>query len=79
MKRLLQTLIVLAVGAVSALYLVNPSFGLFELIPDNLPMVGNLDEADATALLVGVARYFGLDVTKIFERKPKEGPEVIRV
>ena len=31
-------------------YLFNPSFGLFELIPDALPIVGNLDEGAAALL-----------------------------
>ncbi len=32
------------VALVSACYLFNPDFGVFELLPDNLPVVGNLDE-----------------------------------
>ncbi len=42
--------------AVSLLYLLNPGAGLFELIPDALPVVGNLDEAGATALLLACVR-----------------------
>lgn len=38
-------------GAIGVVYLLNPSFGVFELIPDNIPLVGNLDEG-AAALLV---------------------------
>jgi hypothetical protein len=34
------------------LYLFNFGWGWFELIPDNFPVVGNLDEAGATLLLV---------------------------
>lgn len=34
------------------LYVINPSFGLFELIPDNIPIIGNLDEAAATTLVI---------------------------
>jgi uncharacterized membrane protein YkvA (DUF1232 family) len=41
----------LAIG-LCLLYLVNPGFGVFELLPDNLPLVGNLDEGAAAALLV---------------------------
>ncbi len=41
-------------------YLANPTFGLFELIPDNLPGIGNLDEAAAATLLVACARSLGL-------------------
>lgn len=43
--------------ALGALYILNPSAGLFELLPDNLPGVGNLDEAGATALLIFGLRY----------------------
>jgi uncharacterized membrane protein YkvA (DUF1232 family) len=40
----------------SALYLLNPGAGVFELLPDNLPLVGNLDEAAFVALLLGSLR-----------------------
>lgn len=45
---------VLAVGAMAlgAVYLINPTAGVLELLPDALPFVGNLDEAGATALLI---------------------------
>ena len=42
----------IAMAAACGLYLVYPSFGLFELIPDALPLVGSLDEATATAGLL---------------------------
>ncbi len=35
---------------VAVVYLLNPTAGLFELIPDVLPGVGNLDEAAAVGL-----------------------------
>jgi hypothetical protein len=34
------------------LYIINPTAGFFEFIPDNIPLVGNLDEAGATAMLI---------------------------
>ena len=37
---------------VSVAYLLNLGAGLIELIPDNLPFVGNLDEAAFTAFLL---------------------------
>lgn len=37
------------------IYLLNPTFGLLELIPDNLPIVGNLDEGAAA-----IAFWYGL-------------------
>jgi len=35
-----------------AFYILNPGAGVFELIPDNAPIFGNLDEAAAVALLL---------------------------
>jgi len=42
----------LLLGGLSAVYLANPTAGVLELIPDNLPFVGNLDEVSVTFLLV---------------------------
>lgn len=42
----------LMMAAICGLYLVYPSLGLFELIPDAVPVVGSLDEAAATTGLL---------------------------
>jgi uncharacterized membrane protein YkvA (DUF1232 family) len=43
----------LIVGAViGIIYLINPTAGLIEIIPDNLPFLGNLDEAGAAVLVI---------------------------
>ncbi len=42
----------IAMAAACGLYLVYPSFSVFELIPDAIPIVGSLDEATATAGLL---------------------------
>jgi uncharacterized membrane protein YkvA (DUF1232 family) len=55
-------------GLLAFLYLLNPTLGVFELIPDNLPLVGNLDDATAVMVLLGALRYFGLDLTARFGR-----------
>jgi uncharacterized membrane protein YkvA (DUF1232 family) len=52
----------------SVIYILNPTMGVFELIPDNLPIIGNLDEAGATALLISCVRYLGLDVLPFGKR-----------
>lgn len=36
----------------SVVYLINPTAGWLEFIPDTLPFVGNLDEAGATTMLI---------------------------
>lgn len=64
----MKKLVVFALGVLSALYILNPTAGIFEIIPDNLPLVGNLDEAAAVALLLMCLRYFGIDLPDIFRR-----------
>ena len=64
----MKKFVVLGLGALAALYILNPTAGVFELIPDNIPLVGNLDEAAAVALLLMCLRYFGIDLTSIFRR-----------
>jgi hypothetical protein len=40
-------------------YILNPTAGVFEILPDNLPFVGNLDEGVATMLLwYGLVEFF---------------------
>ena len=75
----LKSLVVLVLALLAALYLVNPGAGIFELIPDNLPLVGNLDEAAATGLILACLRYFGIDPTSLFTRKRKDDEPVIDV
>jgi len=55
-------------GIFCLLYILNPTAGIFEIIPDNLPVIGNLDEAAAVATLLMCLSYFGLDLPNIFRR-----------
>jgi len=65
-KTPLKSACVLLLGILGVIYLINPTAGVIEFIPDNIPFIGNLDEAAATMLLIGALRYFGLDLTKYF-------------
>ena len=56
-------------GLLSVIYLLNPTAGFFELIPDNIPLIGNLDEAAAMTLLLMCLRYFGYNLPDIFTSK----------
>jgi uncharacterized membrane protein YkvA (DUF1232 family) len=56
-------------GLFSVIYLLNPTAGIFELIPDNIPLIGNLDEAAAVTLLLMCLRYFGYELPDIFSSK----------
>ena len=55
-------------AVVGVMYLLNPTAGLIEVLPDNLPFVGNLDEGVATMLL-----WYGL--VEFFEGRKGHPPE----
>jgi len=68
---MIKKFIVAAIGSISLLYLFNPGMGLFEFVPDNIPLIGNLDEATAVYLLLSSLAYFGIDVRNIFQKSEK--------
>lgn len=68
----MKTLIYLLFGLLSALYLFNPGAGFIELIPDNIPGVGNLDEVFFSAILLKCLAHFGFDVARIGRKKDVE-------
>ncbi len=55
-------------GLFCVIYLFNPGAGIFEIIPDNLPFIGNLDEAAALATLLMCLKYFGIELPDFFRR-----------
>ena len=65
----MKSYFVLLTGILSLLYLLNIGVGLIELIPDNIPLIGNLDEATATVLLLNCLRYFGITWFDVFDQK----------
>jgi hypothetical protein len=56
-----QTLAVIGV-VLSLLYLSNVGAGFLELIPDNLPGIGNIDEVAFTMILIYCLRRLGIDL-----------------
>lgn len=62
----MKKIIVAGIGVLAGLYLLNPGFGVFEIIPDNIPFVGNLDEVTATFLILSSLAYFGIDLRDVF-------------
>jgi len=62
----MKKFIVGLIGILSGLYLLNPGFGIFELIPDAVPFVGNLDEGTAAFFLLSSLAYFGIDLRDVF-------------
>ncbi|MEP7291159.1 MAG: YkvA family protein [Chloroflexota bacterium] len=76
MGRLLKEMMVIGLGGLAAVYLLNPTLGAFELIPDFLPIVGNLDEAGATLLLLNAFRYYGVDLQRLFGKRTPQTPQL---
>lgn len=68
----MKPIIVAILGLLSILYIINPTAGIFELIPDNLPLVGNLDELAASTLLLSCLSYFGIDLFNLFKKDKKD-------
>ena len=52
----------------SLLFLANLTFGLIE-IPDNLPIIGNIDEVLATTILVTALSRFGIHLAPNLDPK----------
>lgn len=75
-KNAIKSFLVLLLGAGSAIYLLNIGAGVFELIPDNIPIAGNLDELAATVLLLHCLNYFGIApaITRFANATPAPRP-----
>jgi uncharacterized membrane protein YkvA (DUF1232 family) len=67
----LRDILVLGAAALALIYLINPGAGFIELIPDNFPIIGNMDELGAAAILIGAMRYYGIDPLHLFERRER--------
>ena len=70
--KLLKFIFMVITGQLGALYLLNIGAGIFEFIPDNIPVVGNIDEAVAAVLLVNSLAYLGLDLNRFRYRTEQE-------
>lgn len=62
----MKSVFVFLLGCMALVILVFPS-----VLPDAIPVVGALDEATATAILLACARYFGFDFSSFFGRRGK--------
>jgi hypothetical protein len=48
---------VVLLSVVSVVYLINPTAGVFEFLPDNIPLIGNVDEGLAAYVLYSCVEY----------------------
>lgn len=67
-----QDIAVIVAALFSIVYLINPTAGFLELIPDNIPLIGNLDEAGAVFILISALKYFGVEMPSIFKKKEEK-------
>ena len=56
--------VVFLLGVVSLIWLLNPPGLNFD---DAIPLIGNLDEAAAALILINCLKYFGFDLTRLFQ------------
>lgn len=53
-------LLSIVIAVLCVIYIVNPTAGILEFLPDNIPIIGNLDEATATAGLLYALSELGV-------------------
>ena len=64
--------LVFLLAVIGLVYLLNPTGGLLELIPDNIPLIGNLDEGVAAVLVwQGISRLRSIKKEKTRKAKPE--------
>jgi len=52
-------------------YLLNPTAGIFELLPDNIPFLGNVDEGLAAYVLYSCVEYLRGRSIGLFRERTK--------
>ena len=67
MKKALSILLIIA----CIVYLINPTLGVFELIPDNLPIVGNIDEVFVAGLLLSLINFLRTGEFRLIHQNKK--------
>ena len=65
--------LVWAASLVGFVYILNPGMGVFELIPDNIPGIGNLDEGLAFLMVYyGIMEFFAPHIRKQFKNEAND-------
>ena len=73
-RSFLGTSLALLGAGLTGLYLANLGFGTLAEIPDAFPLVGNLDEVLASAILFSCLSYLGINVVPS-RWQPRMGPQ----
>ena len=61
--------LVAILGIVCLLYILNLGLGRYEIIRDNIPFIGNIDEVFTTIILLACLHYFRYDFYTILKFK----------
>ena len=69
--RLIKEMFILGLAFFAVVYMVFPTLGIFELIPDAIPLIGSLDEGAATLILLNTLNYYGFNVTNLYGKPSK--------
>lgn len=80
--KIFKDITVIGAAILAIIYIINPTAGFVEFIPDNFPIIGNLDEAGAVLIIVSAFRYFGVELADLFnskEKVKKEDRNVIKI
>ncbi len=59
-KTPLKNILIGLMGVLGVVYLLNFGFGIWEFLPDNLPIIGNVDEVVAVYFVYISLNYFDL-------------------
>lgn len=62
----------LSLIVVCIIYLINPTLGVFEILPDNLPFVGNIDEVFVAGLLLSLINFLRTGEFKLLRQEKKK-------
>jgi hypothetical protein len=77
--KLLKGGVVLIAVTLSALYLANDDAGVVGLIPDNIPVAGNLHEFIASLIIICSLAYLGLSPEKPERHVPQYTSPTLRL
>lgn len=67
----MKIIFVIILAFASIIYLLNPTAGIFELLPDNIPFIGNIDEGLASFILLSSFEYFRGKQVGLFGNRKK--------
>jgi len=67
----MKTILVVILSLLSFIYLLNPTAGIFEFLPDNLPIIGNIDEGLAAFVIYSSVEYFRGKQIGLFGQRKK--------